>query len=135
MQKSVAVRNAQNDVIETTIGVSAVLKIRTGAAPASCAAADTGTVVTTMNLPADWMANSAAGVKGLLGTWQDSAADNASGGGTLHYRIYASDGVTCHLQGPVSLTGGGGELQLDNININQGQQVTVSAFNITASGA
>jgi hypothetical protein len=135
MQKSVAVRNAQNDAIESTIGVSAVLKIRTGAAPANCAAADTGTVVATMALPSDWMANSASGVKGLSGTWQDAAADNASGGGTLHWRIYASDGTTCHLQGTVTVTSGGGELQLDNININQGQQVTVSAFNITASGA
>jgi hypothetical protein len=135
MQKSVAVRNAQNDAIETTIGVSAVLKIRTGAAPATCATADSGTVVATMALPSDWMANSASGVKGLSGTWQDTAADNASGGGTLHWRIYASDGTTCHLQGTVSVTSGGGELQLDNININQGQQVSVTAFNITASGA
>ncbi|RST30153.1 hypothetical protein HMF7854_04420 [Sphingomonas ginkgonis] len=135
MQKSIAVRNAQNDAIESAIGASAVLKIRSGAAPASCAAADTGTVVATMLLPADWMANSAGGVKGLQGTWQDSAADAANAGGACHWRIYASDGVTCHLQGTVSVNGGGGELQLDNLNIAAGQQVTVGSFNITASGA
>jgi hypothetical protein len=135
MQKSVAVRNAQNDAIESTIGASAVLKLRSGAAPASCAAADTGTVVATMTLPADWMAASASGVKGLAGVWQDTSADNANAGGSMHWRIYASDGTTCHLQGTVTVTGGGGEVQLQNLNINQGQPIDITAFNVTASGA
>ena len=135
MQKSVRVRNAQNDVIETTIGASAIAKLRAGAAPATCATADSGAVVASMALPADWMAGSGGGVKSLLGLWEDPAADNANAGGAMHWRIYASDGVTCDLQGPVSLTGGGGEVQLDNLNINQGQKVTLTAFNITASGA
>jgi hypothetical protein len=39
LQYSVTVRNARLDVVESTIGVSAILKIRTGAAPANCAAA------------------------------------------------------------------------------------------------
>lgn len=135
MQKSVAVRNAQNDAIETAIGASAVLKLRSGAAPANCAAADTGTVVATMALPADWMSNSATAIKALLGTWQDLAADAANAGGAMHWRIYASDGTTCHLQGTVTVNGGGGEVQVDNLNIALGQRVDISAFNITASGA
>lgn len=135
MQKSDAVRNAQNDAIETTVGTSAVLKLRSGAAPANCAAADSGTVVATMNLPSDWMAASASGVKGLTGTWQDLSADNANAGGAMHWRIYASNGTTCHLQGTVSITGGGGEIQLDNLNIAQGQRIDITAFNVTASGA
>jgi hypothetical protein len=47
---SVAVRNAWLDAIETAIGVSAVLKLRTGAPPANITDADSGTVVATMNL-------------------------------------------------------------------------------------
>ena len=39
VQLSVAVRNAMLDAIETAIGTSAVLKIRTGAPPASVATA------------------------------------------------------------------------------------------------
>lgn len=135
MQKSDAVRNAQNDAIESTIGASAVLKLRSGAAPANVAAADTGTVVATITLPSDWMAASASGVKGLLGTWQDLSADNANAGGSMHWRIYASNGTTCHLQGTVTVTGGGGEIQLQNLNIAVGQQIDITAFNITASGA
>ena len=46
-QLSVAARNAVLDAIETTIGTTPVLKIRTGDKPASCAAADAGTVVCT----------------------------------------------------------------------------------------
>ena len=55
IQLSVVVRNARLDAIETAIGASAILKVRTGAVPANCAAADSGTVLATVNLPADWM--------------------------------------------------------------------------------
>ena len=63
VQLSIAARNARLDAIETTIGASAVLKIRTGAQPATCATADSGTVLATINLPADWMAAASAGSK------------------------------------------------------------------------
>lgn len=133
MQLSVRVRNARLDVIESTIGPSAVLKIRTGAAPASCATADSGTVLATVNLPADWMEPAANGQKGLSGTWQDNAAD--SGGTAAHFRLYASDGVTCDAQGTVSATGGGGDLQVDNTNFATGQQFSVTAFTLTDGNA
>lgn len=67
-QFSTAARNASLDAIETAIGTSPILRIRSGAAPANCAAARTGTVLATMNLPADWLAAAASGSKGLLGT-------------------------------------------------------------------
>lgn len=63
LKYSVTVRNARLDAIETTIGTSAILKIRTGAPPANCAAADSGTVLSTVNLPSDWMAAAASGEK------------------------------------------------------------------------
>lgn len=133
LQKSTTVRDAQNDAIESAIGVSAILKLRTGAQPASCAAADSGTVIATIALPSDWMSSSSAGVKSKLGTWQDTSADAT--GTVAHWRIYASDGTTCHLQGTVTLTGGGGDLTLDNTNVQAGQSITISTFSITASGA
>jgi hypothetical protein len=135
MEKSTAVRNAQLDAIEGTVGVSPVLKLRSGAKPASCSNADTGTVVATLTLPADWMSNASGGAKGLLGTWQDLSADNSNAGGSMHWRLYASDGTTCHLQGTVTVTGGGGEIELQNLNITAGQAINITSFNITASGA
>ena len=131
LQFSVAVRNARLDAIETQIGTSAVLKIRTGAAPANCAAAATGTVLATMTLPSDWMAAAASGSKALSGTWQDASADAAGTAG--HFRINA--GATCHIQGTVTATGGGGDMTLDNVSIAAAQQVTITAFTLTASGA
>jgi hypothetical protein len=96
-QLSTTVRNARLDTVESTIGTSAQLKVRTGAPPANCAAADTGTVLATMTLPADWMAAAAAGSKALSGTWQDASADATGTAG--HFRIYDSAGTTCHVQG------------------------------------
>jgi hypothetical protein len=45
VQLSVAARNARLDAIETAVGVSAILEIRSGAQPANCAAADSGTLL------------------------------------------------------------------------------------------
>jgi hypothetical protein len=129
LQASTAVRNARLDVIESTIGTAAVLKIRTGAQPATCATADSGTVLATLNLPSDWMAAASAGAKAKAGTWQDTTADGS--GTAAHYRLYASDGTTCHLQGSVTATGGGGDIELDNTNIAAGQSVTITAYSWT----
>jgi hypothetical protein len=96
-QFSVAARNAALDAIETAAGTTPRLTVRTGAAPADCATANSGTVIATMNLPSDWMAGASAGQKTFLGTWQDAAADAT---GTVgHFRIHDSTGATCHLQG------------------------------------
>lgn len=131
LQFSTAARNASLDAIEATIGASPTLELRTGAPPANCAAADSGTVVATLPLPSDWMAAASGGAKAILGTWQDAAADAAGTAG--HFRVKA--GATCHMQGTVTATGGGGDLTLDNPALAVGQQVTITAFTLTAGGA
>lgn len=133
LQYSVAVRNAQLDAVETTIGVSAVLKIRTGAPPATVATADSGTVLATCTLPSDWMAAAASGSKAKAGTWEDTSADAAGTAG--HFRIYASDGTTAHAQGTVTATGGGGDMTVDNTSFAAGQAFTVTGFTLTAGNA
>ncbi|WP_119271440.1 hypothetical protein [Taklimakanibacter deserti] len=130
LQYSTTVRNAKLDAVETAIGTSAVLKIRTGAAPGNCAAADSGTVLATANLPSDWMAAASGGSKAKSGTWEDLSADN--NGTAAHFRLYASDGTTCHAQGTVTLTGGGGDLTVDSTSFTAGQAFTVTSFTLTA---
>jgi hypothetical protein len=130
---SVAVRNARLDAIETAIGASARLKIRTLAPPANITDADVGTVLATLDLPSDWMLAASAGSKAKSGTWQDTAADAAGTAG--HFRIYATDGTTQHLQGTVTATGGGGDLELDNVVLAVGQQVTITTFTLTDGNA
>ncbi len=130
-QFSTTVRNAWLDQIETTISTAPKLEIRTGAAPATCATADSGTVLATMTLPSDWMAAASGGAKALSGTWQDTAADATGTAG--HFRIKA--GATCHIQGSVTATGGGGDMTLDNTSITAAQQVTITGFTLNAGGA
>lgn len=132
MQLSVAVRNAQLDVFETTVGTTPKLQILTGSLPANCAAADGGTVLVEMTLPSDWMAAASSGSKAKSGTWSGTAV---AAGTAAHYRILDSAGTTCHQQGTVTITAGGGDMIIDNTNIAIGQTVTVTAFSQAAGNA
>lgn len=129
LKLSMAVKNARLDSIESTIGTSAVLKIRSGAAPAAITDADSGDVLASLELPSDWLAAASNGTKAISGTWQDTSADAAGTAG--HFRIYASDGTTQHIQGTVTATGAGGDMTLDNTSIAAGQSITITSFTIT----
>ena len=133
IQLSTAVRNARLDQIESTIGTSAILRVRTGAAPANCATADSGTVLATINLPSDYMSAASGGVKQLTGSWVDSSADAT--GTAAHFRLYDSAGTTCHLQGTVTATGGGGDMEVNTTSFSAGQQFTITAFSLTDGNA
>jgi hypothetical protein len=133
VQFSATVRNARLDAIETAIGATAVLKIRTGAQPANVATADSGTVLATLTLPADYLAAASGGTKAKSGTWEDASADNT--GTAAHWRLYASDGTTAHAQGSVTATGGGGDLTVDNTSFAAAQAFTVTSWTFTEGNA
>src|SRR4051812_21335338 len=127
MQLSVAVRNAMLDAYEAAIGTGAVVKLRSGAPPATNATADSGTVIASITPASDWMSAASSGSKAFSSTpLTDASADNA---GTLgHYRVYASDGTTCHDQGTITATGGGGDMTVDNTSVTAGQQVQITSW-------
>ena len=133
LQYSDAVRNAQLDAVESTIGTAAVLKIYdlTAGAPANVAAAITGTVLATITLPSDWMAGASSRSKAKSGTWQDASADNT--GTADFFRLFASDGTTCGAQGTAGTSGT--DIVLDNASIASSQVVTVSSFSIAAGNS
>jgi hypothetical protein len=126
---STTVRNARLDQIETTIGTSVILRIYSGTKPTACADTATGDLLAEMTLPSDWMAAASSGSKAKAGTWSDASANGTGTAG--YFRILESTGTTCHLQGTVTGTGGGGDLELDNTSIATGQAVTISTFSIT----
>jgi hypothetical protein len=129
---SAAVRSARAQAIETTIGNAPILELRSGAPPTNPSDADSGTLLASMTLPADWL-NVSSGVASKLGTWQDLSADAT---GTLgHYRVKDSGGTTCHDQGTVTATGGGGDMTVDNTSVAAGQQVTVTSWGWTEPNA
>lgn len=130
-QFSTAVRNARADITESTIGTAPTLELRTGAPPANCAAADSGTVLASMTLPSDWLSNASGGAKSLLGTWEDASADATGTAG--HFRIKA--GATCHMQGIVSATGGGGDLTFINPAFVATQPIGIGTFTLTEGNA
>jgi hypothetical protein len=102
---SATVRNAMLDAIEAAIRTSAKLMFFSGAVPVNCAAPTTGTKLLEFDLASDWAADASAGAKALSGLPRTVAA---VAGGTLGYfRIFASDGSTCHMQGTSIATGGG----------------------------
>lgn len=132
-QYSVAVRNAKLDAFQSTVGSSAILKFYSGTIPASCSVAASGTVLATLNLPSSWMSAASNGTKAMSGTWEDSSCDAT---GTISYaRIFDSTSTTCHWQGTVTITGGGGDLTVDNLSVNTGQDIVVNSFTVTAGNA
>lgn len=126
---SVTVRNARLDAIEAAIGTTPILRIRSGAKPTACADADAGDILAAMTLPSDWMAAASSGSKAMAGTWQDLSADMSGDAG--HFRIYDAAGTTCHLQGSISATGGGGDMTVAAIALVATQLVNVTGFSLS----
>ena len=132
VQLGVLTRNRRLDSVEVELGTTPIMTIRTGAQPANCAAANSGTVLATINLPSDWLAAATGGTKSIAGgPWQDTTAD--AGGTALHFRVHNSAGTVCEMQGSVGL--GSGDLQLDNNVIVAGQTVSITGFVLTDGNA
>ena len=129
-QYSDTVNNAKLDAIETTVGTTPKFQIYTGAEPANCAASATGTKLVDTALPSDWLGNAATHVKSKAGTWTLTGIAAGTAG---YFRILDSSGATCHIQGSITATGGGGDLTLDNTVIASSQVVTINSFAITAA--
>jgi hypothetical protein len=129
VQYSSAIYLARLDQVEVSAGTSPKLRIFSGSAPANCAAADSGTLLAELTLPADWMNAASGTTKTLLGSWTGTASAG-SGATPTHFRIWNSGGTVCHVQGTCGV--GSGELQV-NGTITSGQTVTVSSFTLTAA--
>jgi len=128
-QISVAQQNARLDAMETEAGASPVLKIYSGSLPTNVAAARTGTVLSTLTLPSDFMQAAASGAKAYNPTWSDTAADAAGTAG--YFTLFKSDGTTGCWQGDITTTGGGGAMTIDNIVFAAGQAFTITGFTLT----
>ncbi len=133
VQASTTVRNAKLDAVETAIGTDAKLKIFTGSQPANCAASNSGSLLASLSLPTDYLAAAASGSKAKSGSWSDASADGSGDAG--HWRLYATDGTTCHLQGSCSATGDGGDMELDTITLVATQQFTITGFTMNEGNA
>lgn len=124
--------HAMLDAIETDLGASPVLYLRSGAQPGTCGAADSGTLISTIPMAADAFSNATAWAKAIGAAISDLSADAQ---GTLaHWRIKTSGGVT-KIQGSITATGSGGDMTVDNTNVNAGQEIDVTSFAINFPAA
>jgi hypothetical protein len=124
-QFSDATRSAALDGIEAAIGTSPTLEIRSGAAPANCATADSGTLLATLTLPSNWLADAVAGLKVQAGDWSGTVS---TGGTAGHFRI--KQGGTTHWQGSITASAGGGDMVLADTALLAGQLLSLSGFEV-----
>lgn len=106
-----------------------VIEIRTGAAPTNCADADTGTLLASLTFGDPAFGNAVdqnPGGRATAATITGDASADATGAAG-HFRIKNSTGVV-KWQGDVTGTGGGGDMELDNVNIQAGVQVDITSF-------
>jgi hypothetical protein len=130
IQYGTTLRNAFANQIEATVGASPKLQLRTGAPPANCAAADSGTLLAELTLPADFLTAASGGAVGKNGTWSGTVS---TGGTPGHYRLKDSSGATCHEQGTVGQ--GTGDLSLNNTTLVASDPITIDTWTRTAGGA
>lgn len=143
LRLSTGFRDSQaNGQFNAAAGVSfdsGVLEFRTGAQPASANDAPTGTLLVSMTLPADAFGASATGVVSKAGTWEDTAADAAGNAGWFRLRTSTDGGALSttdrRMDGAITATGGGGQIELNNITIAVNQQVTQNTFAVTFPAA
>lgn len=126
-----AVRNAMLDVLTTQVGTSGLWQIYDGTRPATGGTATTKLAELTCNATA-FAAAASGGVLTLNAITNDSSA-NASGTATW-FRI-ATSGDAAKIDGSVTATSGGGDLELSTTAISAGDTVSISSATITAGNA
>lgn len=128
------VRNALGDLLTDLIDAGAgagKVRVYTGTQPASADTAVTGTLLVDIALadPAfgAWSAGAASA--------SNPAAVNATATGTAGYfRVLDSNNVTV-MDGAVTGTGGGGEMEVSTTAFVSGTPIDITAWTLTAPGA
>ncbi len=139
LKTSVAVDNAALDARVAAIGASPKLVLyddgASGAAiPAAATDAEVGTRLTVITLPATWMQAAANRLADkVAAVFEDLSVD--ANGTSHYYRLLSNDEATTHLQGTVTLTGGGGDMEVNNTSFAVGQPFTVTTWQLSEGGA
>lgn len=133
VQYSTAVRNAILASLPATMGASAKIQLWTGTQPANAGTASSGTKLAEWSLGSTYQGTPSAGVMTLAST--PLSTTGLAAGNAGYYRFVDSTGATCHEQGSVTATGGGGDLTIDNITIAVSQSIQITSFTKTAPGA
>ncbi len=121
---SAAATQAMGVALASDIGAGAIVEIRSGAKPATPETAASGTLL--VSLPISGSFTSTAGV---LTAADPGAVTPAAAGTAGHFRIKTSGG-TAKLDGTVTATGGGGDMQAGSTTITMGVLVDLGVITI-----
>lgn len=112
--------------LATAIGSAATIKIYSGSKPATPETAASGTLLVTVAISGSFTSSG-----GVL-TAADLAAASPAASGTAGYFRLATSGGTAIIDGTVTATGGGGDMQLGSTSINTGVPVDLGVPTIMA---
>lgn len=127
MALTVAAASAQamGAALATDIGANATIEIRSGAKPATPETAAAGTLLVTVTISGSFTSTG-----GVLTAADPVAANPAASGAAGHFRLRQSGG-TAVLDGTVTATGGGGDMQLGSTTITTGVPVDLGVPTFT----
>lgn len=129
-QYSTTVRNARADATSTAIGGGGKLRVYTGAAPANCGTAASGTLLSEHTCGTPFAPAASGGVQSptLPADVNASASGNAG-----YYRVYDAAGTNCHIQGSIGTSGT--DIIVSRIDFAAGSPVHVASWTRTEQGA
>ena len=120
-----AAANSMAAALATAIGSAATIEIRVGTKPATPETAASGTLLVTVPITGSFTAS------GGSITAADPASAAPAAGGTAGYFRLKTSGGTAILDGTVTATGGGGDLQLGSTTITTGVNVDLGVPSFT----
>lgn len=122
---SAAVAQAMAAAAATDIGAGSTIEIRAGAKPATPETAATGTLLGTVAISGSFTAS------GAVLTAADPAAISVVASGTAGWFRVKSSGGTAKVDGTVTGSGGGGDMQLSNTALVAGGTVDLGIPSFT----
>lgn len=120
-----AVAQAAAAAVATAIGSGSTIEVRTGSKPATPETAATGTLLATVAVSGSFSATG-----GTL-TAADPAGVTIAASGTAGYFRVKTSGGTAILDGTVTATGGGGDMQLATTTLTSGATLDLGVPSFT----
>ena len=121
-------RNAAVNAITALLNSGGTVQIRSGAQPANADTAASGTLLGTLTLSATAFGSAASGTATANTITGDSSADAT---GTAGWFRALTSGAAAVIDGSITATGGGGDMQLDSVSIVASGTINVTAWTIT----
>ena len=128
MDYSTTLCNNQLNQIQSTCGTTANLKFYTGSPPATPEDSATGTLLCTISLASGWFPAASGGSKSKSGTWAGQASADGTPG---YFRLCATTGNTCHVQGTVDIEENNPDMVWDGEDFVNGETVVIDNWTIT----